>query len=751
MLVASLIALGACPYSGRRLQQEDNVREITNAMLAGTPIAHRPGIYEGQAVFPHDVLTCPTSAAATTLAMTAADYDDIAAAVIASKNALPATCTPDDCPRADFVGCVVRFIGHDLMDFRITDRASYAAGAGGASTGGVDGCVSFDDPDNRGLGVCLSSLQTSFSLFCSRISLADFAVVAAEALMADVSESPATLQTMFRSDFMYGRTTAASCPSGLMPNPEDSCSGLSSVFVDHVFAGTPSTVSTRRSTRCAGRVCGMWEVQSSGEYSGHEDETAYHFGRGGLDRRWMLTAAISGAHTLGRAFPANSGYFGWWSDHLESAKFNNDYFKALLFKGWRPETALFGDPSINMWLRADNLGDRQDVSAHTEMMLDTDMCLAYSRDGSELVARDGTCCAWVRGGLASSNLFDSTQIDDFCGAQLGANQDPGGQRGRCCTNNLNGRIGNDCDRISPNPNNPPRGVAYDAVERFAKNELAFLYGFLEAWHIATTNGHTGQLHFLVQPTATPSADPASCNVATSAAVCEASGCHWSDSTTVTVPSLDGATVSSGPQCVAGTQLSWGTVWGDIHGAAASTFVTAPSSPPLPPKQPSTSPPSLSPPPSEDDDENDLPPPSERPPRRGKGRGGRGGGGQRRFGTNYSYTYSYDAAGIDGTNKSEGSLELIWTNRSQASGALLIEDFFGSHGLIVVALLITTLVVIFLLGCLLVLLWCFRRKWHTAVKGATTTRSWASVAENSDKVSITLDKKWSPAPPIYSAP
>jgi len=53
-----------------------------------------------------------------------------------------------------------------------------------------------------------------------------------------------------------------------LPNPEEGCDGLSDIFVDQIYAG-------------------------------HDDP-------------WRMTAAISGAHTLGSASIANSGYDGFW-------------------------------------------------------------------------------------------------------------------------------------------------------------------------------------------------------------------------------------------------------------------------------------------------------------------------------------------------------------------------------------------------------------------------------------------------------
>ena len=60
-----------------------------------------------------------------------------------------------------------------------------------------------------------------------------------------------------------------------------------------------------------------------------------------------MTAAISGAHTLGSAKPHNSGYDGFWSDAKNSGIFNNDYYKSMLIKGWAPTLAVGGNPDKN--------------------------------------------------------------------------------------------------------------------------------------------------------------------------------------------------------------------------------------------------------------------------------------------------------------------------------------------------------------------------------------------------------------------
>jgi hypothetical protein len=164
-----------------------------------------------------------------------------------------------------------------------------------------------------------------------------------------------------------------------MPNPENGCDGLESIFVDHIYA----------------------------EQDGDEEWSA-----------WDLTAAISGAHTLGSATIANSGYDGFWADAEQSGIFNNDYYKGILHKGWGVERAVDGNSAKNQFKRIDI---RADQLVHKEMMLSTDMCLAMNGDPGQggpgdnsddededegqdggptsqaepLLAQTHNCCAWV--------------------------------------------------------------------------------------------------------------------------------------------------------------------------------------------------------------------------------------------------------------------------------------------------------------------------------------------------------------------
>merc|ERR1719454_1681420 len=96
----------------------------------------------------------------------------------------------------------------------------------GAKVGGADGCLDFEDEDNKGLAECLHEgdngvhLKQVYDKFCDRVSLADFTVIAAEAVMdwargKHISEVSGTATKMdFQTRFKFGRVTAKSCPKG---------------------------------------------------------------------------------------------------------------------------------------------------------------------------------------------------------------------------------------------------------------------------------------------------------------------------------------------------------------------------------------------------------------------------------------------------------------------------------------------------------------------------------------------------------
>ena len=176
------------------------------------------------------------------------------------------------------------------------------------------------------------------------MSLADFIVIAAEAVMSRTSKSynatdeyaQGTLAQVFRDQFRSGRATAETCDwnMDLMPDPEQGCTDLNNVFQKHIFK----------------------------------------FSKG--KQRKEFTAAVMGAHTLGTAKIHNSGYQGSWSSKESVGVFDNDYYRSLITKGWGPQLAVGGEEGRNQWQRVDKGRDPD----HVEMMLNSDLCLAYDNN-----------------------------------------------------------------------------------------------------------------------------------------------------------------------------------------------------------------------------------------------------------------------------------------------------------------------------------------------------------------------------------
>ena len=265
--------------------------------------------------FPHEAFVCPETPVLTTQCLSRDMYREITAAIGDLIDNLPQNCKGTSCPVADFVGCVVRLAGHDFMDFNGT-------------TGGADGCLDFADPDNKGLLPCMNSssfdasvdeaslqntsLQSVYAQFCTVVSVADFVVISAEAVMSKQSRRG---HLNFEGQFAYGRTTNENCSGNpSMPNPEGSCGEVDRVFLQNM----------------------------------------------GLS--WREAAVLMGVHTLGRAHPENSGYDGWWSNAANSASFNNNYYTALISRGWKPEKNVHGNPGKNQWIRTDTGNWRNGVN-----------------------------------------------------------------------------------------------------------------------------------------------------------------------------------------------------------------------------------------------------------------------------------------------------------------------------------------------------------------------------------------------------
>lgn len=189
--------------------------------------------------YPVDVFTCPSEEKVLT---TADDFSNREYEAIAeSVNEL----YDDVEDKAAFAGCLVRLAGHDFMDFRYTYETKPDGKqrmAPSDKSGGSDGCINFADKDNSGLAECIQrfNLTDAYREHCGVVSLADFIVIAAEAVMGRTATSyreddeyaPGTLARVFRDQFRAGRTTVESCSwnTGLMPDPEAGCDDVMPLF-----------------------------------------------------------------------------------------------------------------------------------------------------------------------------------------------------------------------------------------------------------------------------------------------------------------------------------------------------------------------------------------------------------------------------------------------------------------------------------------------------------------------------------------
>ena len=110
------------------------------------------------------------------------------------------------------------------------------------NVGGSDGCIHFDDPDNKGIPECVQKfgINKLYQNWNDKVSIADFLVIIAEAAIGRVATDnyavPYDKENYFREDtlaqylrdtFKFGRETASTCDwnTGRMPNPEHSCEG----------------------------------------------------------------------------------------------------------------------------------------------------------------------------------------------------------------------------------------------------------------------------------------------------------------------------------------------------------------------------------------------------------------------------------------------------------------------------------------------------------------------------------------------
>lgn len=185
-ITTAVVSAGKCPF-GFDTPSNDSL-----------PHAH-PRV-RSTAAYPSEIFTCPGNTSGLGIPTTTSSFDKalyklIVAEVITQYEAVSATVSDNTNLRAKYAGCLVRTAGHDFMDYRNTN---------GVLSGGSDGCINFGDGDNTGLADCLeaSGLIGVFQNYCTTTSLADFLIIAAEAVMGR------TAQKYDASDY-YAKGTAA--------------------------------------------------------------------------------------------------------------------------------------------------------------------------------------------------------------------------------------------------------------------------------------------------------------------------------------------------------------------------------------------------------------------------------------------------------------------------------------------------------------------------------------------------------------
>jgi len=277
------------------------------------------------------------------------------------------------------------------------------------------------------------------------------------------------LGRQLRNNFRFGRVTRdEDCvmPHHILPNPDNSCSDVERVFVNNM----------------------------------------------GLT--WRAATALMGVHSLGSASVNNSGFDGFWDTVPHSASFNNHYYVNMLATSWCPEQV--AATGKFQWRRCEQLEQDQTEHVKNQMMLNTDLCLAFTAPNGidVLSAIDTPCCTWVHSGVEDYPMGDVIRNNDnleFCAVACPQNAEPGSneacasrrqETAMCCSGDSRFQPGEtgpvDCGTpgLGRDADHARQGAGKstdqnEAVLDFASSADAWYEAFIQAWFVATENGATG--------------------------------------------------------------------------------------------------------------------------------------------------------------------------------------------------------------------------------------------------------------------
>jgi len=253
------------------------------------------------------------------------------------------SCTRSSQGCTDFLAGLVQLAFHDAGTYDKT-----------TGTGGPDGCIDLTIDENKGLKWITGVIAPVFRKYSNVISYADFVVLAANTAIYVASGNTLTLP------FNWGRTNGNDCTTvdhDKLPQAKKSISHTTEVFVTRM----------------------------------------------GLTLQDIT--ALMGAHTIGRAEDANSGYSGAWDS--TSAVWDNRYYSEMVGRPWVREVR---------WVNGNQHFDWREPVSQT-LMLNTDISLAFEigdpdpNNGANTCNIGGGRNACGRQAATSSALIDGYIAD----------------------------------------------------------------------------------------------------------------------------------------------------------------------------------------------------------------------------------------------------------------------------------------------------------------------------------------------------